>query len=82
MSEFPTNTQELFTFAIAKARTVISEYGGFKDYLELLAWAEWYASQNGLNLPSLETFGIFEDSLDEADMEALNAERIKWVNAA
>ena len=76
MNEFPRNTQELFTFAIVKARTSISEFGDFRDYLSLLAWAEWYASENKLELPPLETFGIYEE-LWEEDSKFLFDERVK-----
>lgn len=76
---FPTNTQELFEFAIAKARTAISEFGVFNECLSLLAWAEWYANQNKLDLPSLESFAIYAE-LYESEIEFLNAERAKWAD--
>lgn len=79
MVEFPKNTQELFEFSILKARTVVSEYGGFEDYLKLLARAEWYANKNNLKLPSLENFGIYRE-IEESECDVLRSERARWVN--
>lgn len=62
---FPTNSQELFEFAIAQARSVNGEFGNFRDNIRLYAWAESYAKANSLTLPDLEAFGIYYELEDD-----------------
>lgn len=66
----PTDHQTLFHFAIARAASVIGEFGGGDDYWHLRAWAKKYASESGLTAPeNLEAYGIYcepdEDQVKE-----------------
>lgn len=70
---FPTTPQELFTWAIGRAASVVGEFGGMEDYLRLRQWARAYARDNGLTAPNdLESYGVYY-TFDAEEVEELKA---------
>jgi hypothetical protein len=74
---FPTNHQELFIFAINKARSVNGEWGGWQDAYRLRSWARRYAATHQLTAPTdYDAYGIYyaDDLLGADDRAELDAE--------